>query len=436
MNQHLKERLDDYSVEAVQQIAVTTDGAWRAGRRRRRTRRAALAGAAAACVAAVAVATLVLPGRVSTDPASRPGVDDYPVRIADPWFTGDLEAGSGPLAGVLVTIADDRYAITEDGALLEIPYGDTTGDFLPTLSSDGTKLGYLRDAKTYVLQDLATDRVVEFDEIGDSRSDSTLPYQTTGQAPGFWSPSGEQLLIMAWRADPASSGFVALGLDGTITEVRSPQRTSSDGRVGNTVGWVDDEHVGWVQRARRDGARAVDLVVTDLAGRTVSRTPLDAGAGIQLSQWSGSLSDDGTRLLLRTDDLVPPALVDTETGETLDEGVASAMSLCGPSWRGDEPLVPTYVANESGDDGQLTTLSGQRVAIADPSLDVLCIAMASHGLAGSPAGGLSTWLFGTSEGWLSWHYLELLAGGLVLIGVTAALWTWRRRYLASRSVAR
>jgi hypothetical protein len=382
-------------------------------------------------MAAVAVATVTGPGKVWTEPASRPGVDEYPVRIAKPLFMDSLETDSGPVAGQLVTHADgeDRYAITENGGLLSIPYGDTTGDFLPALSPDGTKLGYLRDASTFVLQDLSAGRLVEFDEIGDNRSDSTLPYMTQGQAPGFWSPSTQQLLIMGWRPDAGSISHLAVGLDGTVTEVPSPRRPASGRRAGHTAGWVDDKHVGWVQDVRRDGSSVVDFVVTDLAGTEVTRTPLAVRIDeARVSQWSGTLSDDATRLLLLTDDPEQLWLVDTETGQVLDEGNSSShMSRCSPSWRGDEPIIPAYLTNDEGG-GQLTTLAGERVAVVDPALNVSCIAMASQGLTGSPAGGPARLLFGTSDAWITWHYIELLAGALVvLVGAAVARWTWRRR---------
>ncbi len=429
----LKQPLEDL-VEDVPRHVVADDlaaTAWAAGRRRRRFRRTAVTGLA---LAVVALATPVVPTLVDQVPAtpadtrSEAVADGYPQRVGRQWWIPDLPDAPGPVAAVMQRApAGDpdgesfEVAVAEDGRQWRVPSEGYSkgyvGDYT-TLSSTGRYLGYFpEDGPPYVIHDLESGKRATFPRVEPHGPDEG-PWTLHMQMPAFWSPDDSWLLL---RAISARDGVnVLLGPDGRARRVR---------RAGTwAAGWVDAGHIAWLRRNLR-GSRTtgVTLEVSDLDGDVVREVRLDAPDAVadDLSQWSASVSPDGSQVALLEEDM-PYRLVhrfSMEDGSRVAEGVdvPDLATPCPLSWVGNTPVVPTY-PDEAGRVAALLADEPQTFVASQPGLEVHCFALASSAAAGEPQG-----LFGTSvDAWTWWwdEALLALAGG-------AGLW-WLLRLRRSR----
>lgn len=429
----LRERVDGLLDDVTTRIGADPTAAWHAGRRRRRTRAAGYVGLAAVLVAGLAW-VVARPTPEPVQPAGsgkRAPVSSYPERIAKPYRTADVTDSDGPLAGFLESSGTNGlYGVSESGALYHLPQGDTTGGFQAHVSNDGTKVAYLQDATTFVVVDLPTGEVVEYDGIGDNRSTSREPHMTQGQAPGFWSPDDRHLLIYGWPNPdgPTRAGFLLLDTSGGYDELlRPPVAGRRD--FANPVGWADPDHILWLQtvhapgaRVRLGPARSLELVTTDLVGEVVDRVALDVPrSGLdELNQWSGTSSPSGRQVYLTAGEA--SYMLDVDTGARTGTYSAVGRSTCLPSWQGETVLEPSL-----GDDVSATLVDvtdrSRAVTVAESSLDVQCLQLVPRALDGGASWTPVAAVFGTSSWWLGWHVTETLA----VIGVLGALLVWRRR---------
>jgi hypothetical protein len=432
---NLHEPLSDLVAEVPRHL-VTDDlarDAWRAGRRRRWRRRAAVAGAVAAVVA---VATPVLPQAAewvrTVEPAGStpaPAVDGYPERIGHQWWLRDLPDRPGVLAGVLTRTPDDGAAgeftvvVSESGHQWRIPDAGDRTDNLPTLSGTGRHLGYFvagQDKPSYVIHDLTTGERTEFDRV-EPHDSGAAPYMVHAQTPAFWAPDDSRLLLFGVTRVPGR--HLLLGVDGSLSQV--------DGQ-GRPVGWVDDEHLAWLDwTERRSGAAtAATVAITDTSGAVTRTVELDLPNAFEagLNQWSGSVSPSGETLALVERSYFSDA---TAHQFSLEDGSAVAEPVevyglsdwCQLGWAGTTPVVPTYPDDAGGGIASLARPADQTLVVADPGIDAFCITLAAHAAAGDPHG-----LFGTSTAWWTWWWRELVLGAAVVVaGVLGLPWVLRRR---------
>jgi hypothetical protein len=262
---------------------------------------------------------------------------------------------------------------------------------------------------------------------------------TQGQVPGFFSPDGSRLAVNGWPSDddvPFGSGWLLLDDQGGFVQIPRPAGPSAvvgekGLRWARPIGWADGDHLYWrASSAGGSGRPVFVLVTTTLDGEVTDAVPVPAvrhPGGT--SQWTASVSPGGQRVYLRSggDDLV----VDPDTGEVLETLSVDPPILCSPSWRGQQVLetdpgdggaVALQALRERRDGGTART----PVAVLEPGLGS-CLVLTPQALAGGPTSTLTSWLFGTSTSWLSWHLAEMTAGlsGLAVLG--AALVWWRRR---------
>ena len=401
----LREPLDDLLAEVPAYVVADPHAAWAVGVRRRALRRVGVAGAVAGAVVLLAGLVTVLPSANDVQPAGDPDSTGYPAHIDKPWLLRDLPDQPGRLSAVVEDGEATWLAAAADGRVWRVPQDDPIDSFPPALSDDGRMIGYLDGHTTFVLRDLLTGEETRFDQVTDnavvrSRRDA---YWSTGQAPSFWSPDGTKLVVRGgkWVGGEHVRGVV-LGTDGTLTEISRVH--------GSQVGWLDDDTLGWL-----DGDR---LVATDLAGDVERSVPVGISerAGRGISQWSGTLSPDRSRLAIvlsnRGGTIVTASTAD---GTVLSRENAGADSYCSPSWAGDRPAF--------FQDGGLDTTTGDRTIVVDPSIGATCVLTAGKALSGPRHERFGDRLF--RDTWLSWHWQEvglgalgvllLLAGGVVLV---------------------
>jgi hypothetical protein len=142
------------------------------------------------------------------------------------------------------------------------------------------------------------------------------------------------------------------------------------------------------------------------------RVDLDLPDGIgRLSQWSGSVSPDGT-LIYVTGDSEEAAVFSLPDG-AVAERAAPQQWLCPVSWSDTGPRLAfdgsNVVAVRDDRDRPMITV--------DPAFEATCGIWGSDALSGSKHEGVAGVLFDTSNGWLSWHWREVAVG----IGVGGAL---------------
>lgn len=403
----VRTRVDDV-LRTVHVDAPDPRVAWSRGRRRRMFRTTAVA---AAVLAVVGVGASLVTGRGVPDalpPAgSSDSVDQYPQRIDDPWLTRDIEDAPPVLAGTLMA-GRTLYGVAEDGALYEIPQGDNTGDFRGFVSNDGSKVAYLQDKDSFVVRHLGTGEVVEYDGLGDNRGGTTEPYMTQGQTPGFWSPDDRHLIIWGWETE-SNGPVMTLVLDdeGGLRLIPQP---------GPPVGWADVGHPAFLAKVRG----GVELVTTDLSGEVTQRVELEVPEriGRWLNQWTGSLSSDGSRVLVADDEGENRYLLDADTGRRIRAAnFTTGDASCPASWRGDRPLVHASAPDIGS--SLVDGMGSDPVVVVEPSLDDGCLTLVPMALAGDPAFAP----LGTSSVWPTWHVGEI---ALTVLGLLAAARWWRR----------
>ncbi|WP_392545199.1 hypothetical protein [Oryzobacter telluris] len=445
-----------------------TERSWRRGRRQRLARRAVTGVGVAAAL--LVVAGLVLSMTVGVPRAALPadggdgvrrdGVTSFPQRIGRQWWVRDLPSSPGPLAGLVEVVATEQdsgswQALTPDGTRYWLP-GSGDGTY-PTLSADGTRLGRVVPGGSYVVTDLLTGDSVGYDQVGDSRlvpgsQDEFVggrPYGLQMQSPGFFSPSGSSLALLAGTAAADSGSVLVLDDEANVIEV--------DG-MGQAAGWLDDDRLLGRTVAVTDpavGDREVQLVVWDRrTGRTQPLRTLelpDPGPGLvaQLNgQWWGSLRADGT-LWLDAD--VHPGTEAWSTSERwlvgYRPGTGEAVDLAGrvvgsvatepakvvddvqepptyvQSWRGTVPLMGTDGQVERvWEDGRIL------VSVQSDALDVTQVVFAQDAIDGTP-----TWTpFGSTDLLVLWWWKEI---ALLVLAIAGWRWWLRRGRVRQQAAA-
>ncbi|MEZ5097417.1 MAG: hypothetical protein R2731_15765 [Nocardioides sp.] len=277
------------------------------------------------------------------------------------------------------------------------------------------------------LWDLTTGQRVTLTDIGANASDveGSSPYWTQQQAPGFWSPDEQRVLLFAttWERRSDVNAVVA-GWDGTVSPLRTPQESTRW-----PMGWVDDGHVAWLRilGVWPDSVTGVRIVVTDLTGRQVRQVPVALG-DLSLptdfgNQWAGSVAPGGRQALLRLGQggdgaSAFDAVVDLDTGRVVRSVAVPAGTPdgCAVSWSGQEPAYPGSAGVTTAD-----AAVGGRV---DPPRGSWCSTWAAAALAGPAHRGAVGWLAGL-QGWAPlWWWRETVWGLLALVGLG---WLWRAR---------
>jgi hypothetical protein len=202
-------------------------------------------------------------------------------------------------------------------------------------------------------------------------------------------------------------------------------REISTGIPAWSAGWVDAKTLAWL---RLDDKRSATVVLTGLRGKPIRSIRLDLPQEREyFGQWSASVSADGTRVALVSNDVVDPEIqmFSLETGEPVGSPGTAAheVNVCTMSWSGSDLRVPV-----SGEGVLLADLDGQPLVMADPRLETGCSQWAGQALAGDVRAGVGGLLFGTSNSWLSWHWREVGLGTVAaLVLVLVPLLVRRRR---------
>ena len=349
----------------------------------------------------------------------------YPQRIGHQWWTQGLGDRPGPVAGLLQSVDQasghsEWLAVMPAGGMRRLPADQARNDSFPSVSDDGTVVGYLlRPNGPYVLHDLVTGRRTQFGDITDNAvvqgSQPSGRWWTSGQTPSWFSPDSSRLALAAGSG--RGSGAVLLGLDGSETPLPGME-------AARIAGWRDDHTlVGVTAEAPLTlWTYDVDSRHLDLGAR-ISSSYIDAA---RASQWTFRWSRIAQRVVYETveSDGTRVGLIDPETGaveSTVPMGGDNATAACGPvlsnagpaahaDLRGSTALVVPPI------DG------GPVVAVTDPTIGAQCILWAEDALAGKPAWSL----WGTSTARWTWWWCEALAA-LVLGGGVLVLRAMSRR---------
>ena len=433
MTTRLCERMGAVADELeVGAVTPEPEGLWRAGARRRLRRRVAAGGGA--LVAVLMVALVLAPsGGLTVVPAGGDGegVRGHPQRIGHQWWTPGLGDRPGPVAGLVQSVDQDSghtewLAVMPGGGLRRLPADPARNDSFPSVSDDGSVVGYLSAPNgPYVLHNLVTGRRVEFGDITDNAIvDGSQPggrWWTSAQTPSWFSSDGSHLALAA--GSYGDGGAVLLGIDGSET----PLPGVESARI---AGWRDNHTlVGVTAEAPLTlwtydvDARHVEL------GAQISPSHIDAS---RASQWTFRWSRIAQRLVYETveSDGTRIGLVDPDTGaveSTVPMGGDSANAACGP-------VLTSAGAAANADRRGSTALvvpqidGGRVVATTDPAIGAQCILWAEDALAGEPA--WTAW--GTNGGWWTWWWRELVVG-LLLVGLGVVVLA--RRVRARRRAA-
>lgn len=424
----LRDLLDDAVRERAMAVRVDAASAWREGRRRRTANRLAVAAVTAVAVVGAVMLSSVFTGLpAATSPADGAGhvAGRHPERLEHAYWDDEVPRVTGPLAGVVRRSSEDSdgwYAVSSRGHLWRLP---VTPDAWPSLSPDGSHLGYLRGSfldAVYVIVDQVDGTTTTFPQIGSGAHDARIEdfdddhrFFHSGQTPSFWSPDGTAVLLRIGLNDPDDpEPDPAAGVartDGTFTAIPQPPGA----RAAHPVGWVDEHHVVLLARPYARPAHARVWVIDVRSGRVVRDFTLEDAQSLgETSQWSGSISPDGNELAVRVgteaDGVRFYAMGGPLAGEILTElpGVAHAAEACQPSWSSSDH----YVAADTTGDGSsaiLVRANGGVTVVADPRLDIVCSTWARTALDGPAHQGWGTRLFGHQDSWVSWHWRELAA---------------------------
>lgn len=400
--------LDDLVRDVPRHVRPDVDRAWRAGTRRKRR---SLAARAAGGVVVTLVAATALAGIGSQRPVAPADTGDavssHPTFVARPILMADLPERPGPMAAVLVTDVAGVVVVDGDGRSWRLPGLQDGGGFIPSLSRDGRRIGFMEPfgahESQFVILDLMTGARTEFPSVGDNIGDATQTYMMFGQTPSYWSPDGRWLMTHAKRTD-GSPGNIALGVDGEI-------RVLDD--LGRPAGWVSNDRLGWLT----DDGR---LVVSDLDSSTRADVRLEQKPSGDLDQWSAQLSPDGTQLAVSFFARGRGVLETYDVGSgrarrrlDIDRGLFSP-----PVWVGSR--VATWTSR-----GLVDAVTGSLVIeYSSHWADVLGGQWASDALAGedSSGPGLLAWPYWQWLWW--WHWLVVASFAVALLLVL--LWSYRR----------
>jgi len=397
--------LDELLADVPRYVAPDVDAAWRAGTRRRR-RRVAAWGAAGISLALISgIAALGYEARRSAEPADSPnGIERHPSFVPRPLLVQDLPSRPGPVAGVLVTDVSGTIVVDGDGRSWRMPDAFERSDFVPALSADGRRLGFMErvsdQTSQYVIADLVTGERTEFPEVGDNIGESTQTYMMYGQTPSFWSPDGRWIMTFGTLSDGAS-GLVLLGSSGEVRLV--PDH-------GWPVGWIGNNRLGWLK------GRGV-LLVTDLEGVVQERVVLEPPSG-EIGQWSGRLSPDGSMLaVIPFPGTEGVTIYDARSGQVTGQGEASGALFSPPVWAGDS-------VGDWTDEGVIDVSTGEFIVEYSTHWpDVVGGQWASDALEGdeSAGPGLFAWQYWQ---WL-WWWQTILVGLAVVAVLLTVRWLIR-----------
>lgn len=420
MTPDLHDRIDDLVAGVPAYVVPDARAAWAAGARRRTRHRVGVLAAAAIVVALLAGAVAWLPRTFDPAPADSDGagVEGYPSRVYKPLLERDLPDRPGPLAGLL---DDDStlWAVSASGRVWVLPREDRVAGYPTAISSDGTAVAYLRRSDEYVLRDLRAGTTTVADGVDDGTFDGRTETRSPGrfaialQSPAFWSPDRDRVFVLGSSNDDFSGTRALLIGGGASTMAVQAPRVHGES-AGWPAGWTPDGNLVWLDGDfDRDHPRWAVVVVTTPSGREVRRVELDLPSGVgHLGQWSGSVSPDGTRLSLISQAEVGPVF-SLSDGKVVDETSASEQT-CPMSWSAGGPRPPFLGSGVAAvRDGE-----GRPIITVDPAFEATCGIWASDALSGVAHDGLGGRMFGSSSGWLSWHWREvglgIVAGGGVL----------------------
>jgi hypothetical protein len=341
------ELLDDLVQDVPRHVVPDADRAWRAGAARRRRRYVAEGLAVAAAVALVGAGLVRLHDHTPVQPAGEVVVDGHPASVPKPWHLPDLPDRPGPMAGAMSWHENDDTRswvfISASGKTYRMPSEVNEGWTQPLPSDDGRWVAFLRtdDATTpdgtFVLKDLVSGDEQLFPTIGTNQGSSPDPWMTEAQTPGFWSPDDSQVIVYGFAADDPADTALLLTTSGGFTPLSV---------AGRPLGWLDDARVAWLTR---DGE---SFVVTDTRGQVLQAIDLPTRLR-GLSQWSGRLSPDGSRVAVLHGERL--STYSMTTGERLQGGTSETIQLfpaSTPMWHGDDVLLwdgHGYVDAFSGD---------------------------------------------------------------------------------------
>jgi hypothetical protein len=409
------ELLDDLLANVPRHVVPDLDRAWRAGTARRRRRYAAEALAVAVVVALVGIGLVRLQDHNPVIPAnSSDRVSGHPTQVPRPWRQQAVPDRPGPLAGA-IEVTGRWSGVDQNGRSWRLP---TAPDYFPALSPDGNQLGQLvadsRGRASYETVDLTTGEHTTYDDVGDGSSSAgkqttDQPYWAAEQQPSYWSPDGRRLLLRGGRVDTKAANDLLLE-DGLV-RVLAVQ--------GFPVGWVSPTAIAWL-------AFSGDRVrITDLDGTVVREVELFPNEPLRgLSQWSGRVSPDGTRLAVRDRvDRGQPriwtfSLLDGSADpDTPTQPADPGYPTCPLMWHGDRVAVWAF-------DGLRDLPSNHTVIEPRGWGDSTCGTWADAALAGpaQPGVGVLEWRYWPVEQNWPW-LLGVIVGG----GVAAGLWWVRRR---------
>jgi hypothetical protein len=322
--------LEDLLADVPRHVVPDAGRAWRVGAARRRRRYAAEGLAVAVLIGAVSVGLAHVPDRSGVGPAGKTAtVTGHPESVPRPFLERELPAAPGPLAGVL-DVRDGWRAVDQSGHSWELA---ADLGYQPGLSDDGTRLSYMVSdggATGHLeVRDLVSGDVQPYPSVGTGTFNNGIPqtdqpYWAAEQHPSFFSPDGSALVVNGGETN--GGGRALLLHDGRVEVLKAP---------AFPTGWASADTLIWLTF---NGSKAL---VTDLDGtvlREVSLTSRQRG----ISQWSGRVSPDGSRLaVLHGGDRARIRTFSLDTGAQLSEALAPTSDEVwgGPVWQRDRVLV-------------------------------------------------------------------------------------------------